>query len=174
MTSYGYLPAHGNTIDTTNEAMPSQNLIYPAMCYKNQRSCKKNTSYTRRAGARWAHANGRERGKHGGNRLVPHENATRYSSKDPSTTFTILRKNSLDIDIVSVLRNRGSAAGGDGGKASPSIFSTFNITPMDVAWKESTSNGSRPPNLDAVADPLLRNVIDMHLIRKNYTLSTRA
>ena len=38
----------------------------------------------------------------------------------------------------------------------PAIFSAFNITPMGVAWKESTSNGSRPPPLNrrTVAPPL--------------------
>ena len=39
-------------------------------------------------------------------------------------------------------RPRGTGGGGD---RSPANFSAFNIMPMDDAWKESTSNGSRPP-----------------------------
>ena len=35
-------------------------------------------------------------------------------------------------------------------------FSAFNIMPVGVAWKESTSNGPRPPNRRAVALHLYR------------------
>ena len=41
------------------------------------------------------------------------------------------------------LYHMGGGTGGGG--AVPSNFSAFNIMPMGVAWKESTSNGPRPP-----------------------------
>ena len=43
-----------------------------------------------------------------------------------------------------MLANMGGGTGGGGGDRSPANFLAFNIMPMDVAWKESTSNGSRP------------------------------
>ena len=43
---------------------------------------------------------------------------------------------------------------GDGGTGPPQYFSTLSITPIGVAWNESTSNGSRSPNRRAVAPPL--------------------
>ena len=53
------------------------------------------------------------------------------------------------------LHHMGGGTGGGGG-AVPSNFSAFNIMPMGVAWKESTSNGPRapPPNRRALAPPL--------------------
>ena len=40
----------------------------------------------------------------------------------------------------------GSGSGGmGGGDRSPANFSEFNIMPMGIAWKESTSNGPLPP-----------------------------
>ena len=47
-------------------------------------------------------------------------------------------------------RHRGGG-GGDGRDRSPANFSTFSIMAMGGAWKESTSNGPRPPNRRAVA-----------------------
>ena len=41
---------------------------------------------------------------------------------------------------------------GDGDR-SPAMFSTFNIMPIGVAWKESASNGPRPPHCCAVSTP---------------------
>ena len=43
-----------------------------------------------------------------------------------------------------VERMGGGTEGGRGDR-SPANISAFNIMPMGVAWKESTSNGSRPP-----------------------------
>ena len=43
------------------------------------------------------------------------------------------------------------------GDKSPAIFSTFNVMPIGVAWRESTSNGPRPPSRCAVVPPW-RNV----------------
>ena len=48
----------------------------------------------------------------------------------------------------------GGGTGEGGGDRTPANFSTFNIMPMGVAWKESTSNGPHPPNRRAVAPPL--------------------
>ena len=53
-----------------------------------------------------------------------------------------------------------AAPGGGRGDRSPANFSTFNIMPMGGAWKESTSNGPRPPNRRAVAPPLLQGWIN--------------
>ena len=39
----------------------------------------------------------------------------------------------------------GSIDRGDGGDMSHPIFFLFNVTPMGDAWKESTTEGLRPP-----------------------------
>ena len=51
----------------------------------------------------------------------------------------------LIITLTQDLQAMGGATAGDEGDASPAIIPIFNIRPMDVAWKESTSNGPRPP-----------------------------
>ena len=48
----------------------------------------------------------------------------------------------------------GGGGGGDGGDRSPANFLAFNIMPMGIPWKESISNGLRPPNRRAVVPPL--------------------
>ena len=49
----------------------------------------------------------------------------------------------------SLLRQNSATVGGstgDTGGGNSAVFSTFNIRPIGVAWKESTSNGPRPPS----------------------------
>ena len=53
------------------------------------------------------------------------------------------------------VRVMGGATAGDEGNTSPAIISIFNIRPMDVAWKESTSNGFRPPQSSRRGDALV-------------------
>ena len=64
----------------------------------------------------------------------------------------------------------GGAAAGDAGDASPAILSTYNIRPLDVAWKESTSNGPRPFNRRAVATLLLKckTMLRTYPLSENY------
>ena len=49
---------------------------------------------------------------------------------------------------------KGSATGGGNGGTCPPMFKIFNIMPMGAAWKEWTSNGSRPPNHRVATEPL--------------------
>ena len=57
--------------------------------------------------------------------------------------------------VCIILHGRRHQGGGGTGDRSPVNFSAFNIIPMGVAWKESTSNRPRPPNRRAVTPPLL-------------------
>ena len=58
-----------------------------------------------------------------------------------------------DISNTKARSYMGGGTGGGGGRGdrSPAHFSAFNIVPMDGAWKESTSNGPRPPSPSIVA-----------------------
>ena len=64
------------------------------------------------------------------------------------------RRSSTMKTLLSVTMGGGTGVDGGGGDRSPASFSTFNIMPIGVAWKESTSNDTRPPNRRAVAPPL--------------------
>ena len=56
------------------------------------------------------------------------------------TLLTLLANTGRGADDVT----HGGGTAWDGAGRSPAMFSTFNIMPIGVAWKESSSNGPRP------------------------------
>ena len=64
--------------------------------------------------------------------------------------FSKSRINNAILTMPELVSVMGGGTGGTRDR-SPAMFSTFNIMPIGVAWKESTSNGPRPPHPPIVA-----------------------
>ena len=62
-----------------------------------------------------------------------------------SSRYRRRQKNVLPSGIQGQLPWAAAQGGGGRRDQFPAMFSTFNIMPMGVAWKESTSNDPRPP-----------------------------